>query len=109
MSQATTADSLAHLDPRDARALTQSMTAIPIRDAPGMFDVVTATGQYRVDVRTQSCECDDARYRDPDGGCKHARRVEFATGERAIPEWADRDQVDPQLGEQIDLGTEFNL
>lgn len=33
-----------------------------------------------------------------------SRRVEFATGAREIPAWADREAVDPQLGEHIDTG-----
>jgi hypothetical protein len=31
--------------------------------------------------------------------CKHAARVAFATGQRSIPTWVDRDAVDPVLGE----------
>jgi hypothetical protein len=37
------------------------------------------------------------------------RRARFAAGDREIPEWVDKEAVDPQLGEQIALGTEFKL
>jgi hypothetical protein len=104
-----TAETPQQLDERDAAALTEFMTTIPT-DTPGFYLVVSASGsEYRVDGRHGSCECPDARHRDPDGGCKHIRRVRFATGRREIPEWVDPDAVDPQLGEQIDLGTEFKL
>jgi hypothetical protein len=110
MSQAATAETLQQLDDRDAAALTSYMTVVPIADADDLYDVTSDSGStYRVDLRFESCECGDARHRDPEGGCKHVRRAAFATGRREIPEWVDRDAVDPQLGEQIDLGTEFHL
>lgn len=105
---ATTTDAPRQLDDRDVRALNECMTAIPIAEAPGLYDV-THERTYRVDTRHGSCECKDARYRDPEGGCKHVRRARFAAGEREIPEWVNDDAVDPQLGEQIAAGTEFQL
>jgi len=106
---ATTPDTaMGQLEDRDVAALTEYMTAVPIAEAEDLYDVTSGSGStYRVDLRFGSCECGDARHRDVE--CKHQRRVAYATGRRQIPEWVDRDAVDPQLGEQIDLGTEFQL
>jgi len=105
---ATTADTLQQLDDRDVRALTEYMTVIPIANAPDLYDVVSSSGRtYRVDARDGACECGDARHRDTE--CKHIRRVAYATGDKEIPEWVNKEAVDPQLGEQIALGTEFKL
>ncbi|MFC6724993.1 hypothetical protein ACFQE1_11545, partial [Halobium palmae] len=50
--------------------------------AEDLYAVVTESGsEYLVDARTGACECADAEYRAPEGGCKHVRRVAFATGE----------------------------
>jgi hypothetical protein len=88
----------APLDDRDARALTRRMSVLDdvgrARGADDLFLVVT-TSEYLVDVRTGSCECPDSRYRDVK--CHHVRRVEFHTGEREIPAWADRSVIDPFL------------
>lgn len=98
--------SAGQFDERDARALTQYMTTLDdlprVRGAPGLYVVVSPTGTYGVDPDIGACECPDAEYRDPAGGCKHVRRVRFATGERAIPAWVDPDAVDPDLGEHVD-------
>jgi hypothetical protein len=108
MATTTTAGTLQQLDDRDVRALTEYMTTIPIANAPDLYDVVSSSGRtYRVDARDGSCECAYARHRDTE--CKHIRRARFAAGDREIPEWVDREAVDPQLGEQIALGTEFKL
>jgi DNA-binding PadR family transcriptional regulator len=45
--------------------------------------------------------CPDAEYRDPDGGYKHYRRVQFCTGTRAVFRWVDRDAVNPLLVERL--------
>ncbi len=87
-------DSSIEFEQRDARALTQYLTVLPehgrARDADGLYVVVSESGSsYLVDVRHGACECPDAEYRDPDGGCKHVRRVRYGTGERAIPAWVD--------------------
>jgi len=74
------------------------------RDAPGLFRVVGQHGStYTVDARTGACTCPDATHRlDADELCKHAHRVAFATGERGVPAWVDRDAVDPDLGRRVD-------
>jgi hypothetical protein len=89
------------LDDRDVRALTECMTVLP-QDGD-IFEVVGENGgTYRVDGREGRCTCPDARHRNPDGGCKHQRRVAFATGERPVPAWVDTRAVDPLLGEHTD-------
>ena len=91
------------LDPRDVRALTEYLTVLDDVDrAAGdddLYLVVSQSGrEYLVDVRTGTCECADHEYRGIH--CKHARRVEFATGEQAIP--AGVEGVDDRLGEHVD-------
>ena len=103
-SRATTGDSIdTDLDERDVRALTQYLTVLDdygrARDADHLYMVVSESGEeYLVDTRTGSCECPDYEHRNPTGGCKHRRRVAFATGSREIPVSVDRDAVDEQLG-----------
>jgi len=97
------------LDRRDADALTRAMTVLDdvgrARGARGLYVVVSDSGRsYLVNADSGACNCDDAFYRNPGGGCVHYRRVQYALGEREIPEWANRDRVDPQLGQQIDGG-----
>ena len=94
------------LDQRDVDALTSCMTVLEdvgrARGAPGLYVVVSDSGRsYLVDVEGGCCECDDSLYRHPEGGCKHYRRVLLATGRRAIPAWANRDAIDPHLGEHV--------
>lgn len=104
----TTIDApLEPLSERDVRALTESMMALEdmgaAAGAAGLYVVVSESGRsYLVDVEAGACECDDAFYRDPKGGCKHVRRVEFATERREIPAWVDRSAVDDQLGRQVE-------
>lgn len=94
------------IDTRDARALTEYMTVLDdvgaARGAADLYVVVSQSGsEYVVDVDGGACECRDAEYRAPEGGCKHVRRALFATGARTIPGWADLDGVDPQLGMHV--------
>ena len=95
------------IEPRDVRALTQYLTVLPehgrARNAEGLYVVVSESGSsYLVDARQGACECPDARYRDPDGGCKHVRRVRYATGERAIPSWVDPTAVNEHFSLHVD-------
>ena len=94
------------LDDRDVSALTEIMTVLEdvgrVRDADGLYLVVTESGgSYTVDAHAGACECPDAEHRQPDGGCKHVRRVTFATGARSVPAWVDPDAVDTRLGEHV--------
>ena len=100
---ATTVDVL---DRRDADALTRSMAVLDdvgrAQGAPGLFVVVSDSGRsYLVNEENGACECDDSFYRDPEGGCIHYRRLQYATGEREIPDWVNHDRVDPQLGQYV--------
>ena len=95
------------LDERDVRALTECMTVLAdigaAAGADDMYVVTTESGRsYTVDVRHGMCGCPDAEQRDPEGGCKHVRRVEFATGERPLPAWVSLDAIDEQLGTHVD-------
>lgn len=102
------------VDSRTKRALAECMTVLPnhglARDAPGLFVVIgeNENGEYLVDSRTDSCDCDDMRYRDPDGGCKHLRRVRVLTGERPIPTWVPEVvDVDSRIGANVDKNVRF--
>lgn len=100
-------DPVTDLDERDVRALTSYMTVLDdtprVDGADGLYEVVSESGKsYLVDADTGSCECADAEYNAPEGGCKHRRRVEFATARREIPTWVDADAVDPDLGRHVD-------
>jgi hypothetical protein len=84
------------------------MTVLPdygrAEDAEGLYVVVgeNSNGEYLVDVRTGACECKDSEYRNPEGGCKHYRRIEFATAQRAIPGYVDREAVDDNLSVAVE-------
>jgi hypothetical protein len=102
------------IETRTERALTECMTVLPdhgrAEDAPGLFVVVgeNENGQYLVDARTGSCECKDAKYRDPEGGCKHLRRCRIATGESPVPAGAlDEITVDSTFGVHVDASPKF--
>ena len=87
---------------RDVRALTEYMTVLSngaiATNAPGLYTVISKAGRsYTVDLETGACECNDAFYHQPSGGCAHVRRVEFATGRRQVPEWVDETALDDQL------------
>lgn len=90
----------------DFRALTEFMTVLDdgddrARGAPGLYTVTTQSGsQYLVDTGLPACECPDFEYRSR--ACKHIRRVMFATGRRALPEWINEREVDPQLGTHVE-------
>jgi len=61
-----------------------------------------------VDARTGSCECKDAKYRDPDGGCKHLRRCQIAQGEIPVPANALGEiTIDSTFGAQLDTAAKF--
>lgn len=97
-------DTVAELTERDERALTQYLTVLDdigrARGADGLYQVVSESGsEYLVDAGT--CECPDAEYRSPPGGCKHRRRVMFATGQRPLPVGIARDDVAGDLGEHV--------
>ncbi|MFC6975835.1 hypothetical protein ACFQL1_15985 [Halomicroarcula sp. GCM10025709] len=95
------------LDERDARALTQTMTVLDDiapapADAPGLFHVTSGSGRsYVVDLDLGTCECLDYQVRNPPGGCLHIRRVQFETGRREVPGWADISAIDEQFRQYV--------
>jgi len=96
------------LDDRDARALTEFMTVLP--EGGDVFAVIgeNENGEYLADTRTGSCECKDAKYRDPEGGCKHVRRCRIATGENPVPAGALGEiTIDSTFGAQLKTSTKF--
>jgi len=100
-AKSVTTDESTELDKRDVRALTECHSVLP--EAEDMYRVVGENGgTYTVDARLGACECPDWQYREPEGGCKHMRRVAYATGETSIPAWVDPDAVDPLLGDHLD-------
>jgi len=110
-SESETKDSI---ETRTRRALEECMTVLPNKGradgAPGLFVVVgeNENGEYLVDTRTQSCECKDAKYRDPEGGCKHLRRCQIAQGETPVPAGAlDEITVDSTFGVHVDASPKF--
>lgn len=87
------------IDARTKRALTDCMTVLD--EGGDIFTVVgeNQNGEYQVDARMRVCSCDDYKYRQPANGCKHVRRVAFATGEVPIPDGVEG--VDEQLGAHV--------
>ncbi|MBP1986046.1 SWIM zinc finger family protein [Halolamina salifodinae] len=94
-------DGSTDLQKRDVRALTEYMTVLPL--GGDVYSVTSQSGsEYRVDALEARCTCPDKQHNLEDGElCKHERRVRFATGEWAIPGWANTEAVDSQLGEHV--------
>jgi len=90
----------------DRRAVSEYLTVLKdgdvrARSADSLYTVHSASGStYLVDAELRACECPDHEYRNRI--CKHARRVEFATGRRDVPDVVDDGAVDPQLGLHVD-------
>jgi hypothetical protein len=81
MALATTRESVGK---RSLKALSEAMVVREV--APSLYAVTASSGrEYRVDADLPACECDDWTYREPDGGCKHIRRVRFALGYDELP------------------------
>ncbi|WP_254538733.1 hypothetical protein [Halomarina litorea] len=97
----TTGD-LPMTDPRDVRAMNELLAVY--EQAPGLYSVYSEEGtEYTVDAETGACTCPDAEYNQPDGGCKHARRVALWRGDEALPGWVNLDAVDPLLVDHLGL------
>ena len=63
-------------DPRERRAREEEMDVSLLRKG-GVYEVYSESGNtYRVDVAGGTCTCLDWQQREPDGGCKHLRRVD---------------------------------
>lgn len=89
-------------DQRDVRALTEYLAIC--EDGPGMYLVMNTDGDaYTVDTESGACTCPDAQHNlRPGETCKHARRVAYETGAKAIPAWCDRSAIDPLLLRNLD-------
>jgi hypothetical protein len=105
MSRAAAA-SVQPLTDTERRALTEHILVLPPRLSPrydvgsGLFHTIGESGaEYVTDPIEKSCTCPDAKYRDR--VCKHIRRVQFETGERPVPAWADARAV-PQFRRFVD-------
>jgi len=83
------------IEPRTLRAATEHMTVI--EEARSLFSVTTQSGsEYEVDLRLGVCSCADFRNREPEGGCKHLRRVRIEVGQ------VDTDALESRLAETAD-------
>ena len=83
---------------REVRAINEEMMLIEMAD--GLYEVhgENGNGAYVVDLKGEepTCTCPDYRHREPEGGCKHIRRVRIEEGEESVEELRDR------LRERID-------
>ena len=73
------------LDPRTRRAREEDMD-VSLLAKGGVYEVHSQSGNtYEVDIVTQSCICPDWQEREPEGGCKHLRRVDMKIKTGAVP------------------------
>jgi hypothetical protein len=60
--------------------------AVSLRRAGGVYDVHSESGNtYRVDIAAEECSCPDWEEREPEGGCKHLRRVRLEVRAGRVP------------------------
>ncbi|AXR76191.1 hypothetical protein [Natrarchaeobaculum sulfurireducens] len=72
-------------EPRTRRALTENMDVRFGQQGP-VYDVLSQSGStYVVDVEKETCACPDFEQRQPDGGCKHLRRVDLEIRTGLVP------------------------
>ncbi|MCU4744617.1 ArdC-like ssDNA-binding domain-containing protein [Natronoglomus mannanivorans] len=72
-------------EPRTRRALTENMDVHFTRPGP-IYEVVSESeNTYKVDVEAETCTCSDFEQRQPDGGCKHLRRVDLEIRTGLVP------------------------
>ncbi len=72
-------------DSRTRRALSEEMDVRFIEPGP-VYDVLSESGAtYLVDVEEETCTCPDFENRQPDGGCKHLRRVDLEIRTGLVP------------------------
>ena len=73
------------LDARERRAREEEMEVSLLRKG-GVYEVRSESGNtYRVDVAGGACTCLDWQQREPDGGCKHLRRVDVEIKAGDVP------------------------
>ena len=81
----------------DSRAVGAYEDVVAVeKEAPGMVRVVTWSDEYVVDVRHESCECDDMKYNlEGEGRCKHLHAARVATEQAPAPApWPLADDLD---------------
>ncbi len=72
-------------EPRTRRALAEDMEVQFVQRGP-VYDVLSESGStYVVDVEEETCTCPDFEQRQPDGGCKHLRRVDLEIRTGLVP------------------------
>jgi predicted nucleic acid-binding Zn finger protein len=78
--------------PRDRRAAQERLFVDP--QGQGVFHVYSTEGtKYEIFLPAGQCSCDDYHYREPEGGCKHVRRVRMEIGERPVPDVTNPDPI----------------
>ena len=94
------------LSDREIRALTERLVVLG-RDAPGLFTVFSEEGtEYTVDIHDGgACTCPDVEFNDPEDGCKHQHVARFLAGDRDIPSWVIREEINAQLATRSLGGT----
>ncbi len=98
------AESVDDLSRREVRALTERLVILD-RDAPGLFTVYSEEGtRYTVDIQNGgACTCPDVQFNDPDEGCKHQHAARFLAGDREIPSWVIRENINAKMA-TTDIG-----
>ncbi len=82
---------------------------VALRRAGGVYDVTSESGNtYRVDIAAGTCSCPDWQAREPDGGCKHLRRVrlEVRLGRVPTPDGRLPEASRPARGDSVPTATD---
>jgi hypothetical protein len=80
----TTVDEIDTSADRTERAIDESME-VTLHKSGGNYIVRTESGSYQIDLTSQECNFDDWKFRQPEGGCKHLRRVLLELALRRVP------------------------
>jgi len=71
--------------PRTKRSLEENMD-VSLYEKGGTYEVHSESGNiYQVDLLEESCTCPDWQQRQPEGGCKHLRRVDREVAGGTVP------------------------
>lgn len=101
-------DNLSGSERRSVRSAAERMLVLPDTDednvATGLYDVLSTSGNvYRTDPEAGAGECPDQQHREPEGGCKHLRRVKMMLARTPLPERGESaDDYDGWLEQEID-------
>ena len=72
-------------DHRTRRAREETMEVSLVRRG-GIYEIQSASGnEYEVDIGIGTCSCLDWQAHEPDGGCKHVRRVDMEIKRGLVP------------------------